>query len=179
MWFGTGRRICSEPLGNVGFQGQTSASEWQSSRVRDPAPPRSGGRAPPALRHLETEDFLPPHRGKEGCEHFASSLGHLTQLRELSLDLNENRVGPGTRSAFRARGGVGWGSFCPLKVPLANCCMADLFFGEGRMKSLACMFIADVNARNIVNIREQKSSCSLFGAREFQYSVAVRSVHGP
>ena len=30
------------------------------------------------------------------------------------------------------------------------------------------MFIADGNARNIVNTREQKSSCSLFVAREFQ-----------
>ena len=101
------RRICNEPLGlNVGSQGQPQLQNGSrvGFRILRPQQVRASSTA---LSHLETQGFLPPHRGKEGCEHFASSLGHLTQLRELSLDLYANNIGPGTRSAFRAGGGVG------------------------------------------------------------------------
>ena len=41
-------------------------------------------------------------RGDEGAESLATALAQLTQLKELKLDLNRNKIGAGPRSARRA-----------------------------------------------------------------------------
>ena len=40
------------------------------------------------------------HRGEEGAKAVASALARLTELKELRLDLAENKIGPGPRRAL-------------------------------------------------------------------------------